>query len=317
MMEEKIAYGRAHGKIILMGEHAVVYGEPSIALPFPAVQMTAKVKRITGPLRVDCSFYHGIADEMPEVLESFKKTIDLALSTLQKPSENLAISIDSTIPAERGMGSSAAVAVAVIRALYQYFDKALSIDVLLHLVNEAEKVAHGNPSGLDAAMTSGDSPLYFQKGQAFVPIQLHMDAYLVVGDTGVTGQTKEAVQSIADQLATEKRQDVQQQIQQLGFLAEEVKRFLQENIPASLGRAMDHAHILLTELGVSNEDLDRLVLAAKKAGALGAKLTGGGRGGCMIALAETLEQAKEIQQGLTDAGAVQTWIASLKQEEQK
>ncbi|MFZ1668047.1 MAG: mevalonate kinase, partial [Trichococcus flocculiformis] len=113
MTNTRCSTGTSHGKIILMGEHAVVHGEPSIALPFPAVEMTATVCEAKGPLTIDCSYYNGIAAEMPEILESMRTAIHSALAELQVSDENLAISLASTIPAERGMGSSAAVSVAL------------------------------------------------------------------------------------------------------------------------------------------------------------------------------------------------------------
>lgn len=316
-MEEKLANGHSHGKIILMGEHAVVYGEPSIALPFPAAVMTATVKPTTGALLVDCSYYQGIANDMPEVLQSLKKAIETALLSLGKPLRNIRVTIESTIPPERGMGSSAAVAVAVTRAIYQYYGAKLSNETLLELVHLSEQVAHGNPSGLDAVTTSGDEPVFFRKGHPFIPFQLHMDAYLIVADTGVTGQTKEAVSSIASRIENGDQKRTLNQIRSLGELAEQARHYLEQNRPTELGQAMDQAHELLTDLGVSSPELNQLVSAANAAGALGAKLTGGGRGGCMIALAETKEDAEQVSAALREAGAVATWITHLRQEEEK
>lgn len=312
-MKTHMATGHSHGKIILMGEHAVVYGEPSIALPFPAADMTATVKGTTGGLLIDCSYYHGIAADMPEVLHSLKKAIETALTSLGRPNQNLQIKIESTIPPERGMGSSAAVAVAVTRAIYNYFGEELTKERLLELVDISERVAHGNPSGLDAITTSSDSPVFYQKGEPFIPFELKLDAYLIVGDTGVTGQTKDAVQSIADGIENGDRKKILQEIRELGTLTEQAKSNLEHNKPLDLGEAMNQAHALLTNLGVSSTELNTLVEAARSAGALGAKLTGGGRGGCMIALTETYEDAEMVSKALKDAGAVHTWVANLRQ----
>lgn len=307
------AKGLSHGKIILMGEHAVVYGEPSIALPFPAVEVIVDISPTEDATIIDCSYYSGIAAEMPEILQSLQIAINTALKSLGKERTPLAITISSSIPPERGMGSSAAVSIAVTRAIYKYFNEELDHSTLLKLVDVSERVAHGNPSGLDAITTSGDSPVFFRKGHPFVSFDLRLNGYLIVGDTGVTGQTKAAVNSIAARMQTDERAQTEKEIHLLGDLAEQAKHYLETNQPEPLGTVMSQAHTLLADLGVSSTDLNRLVEAAMNAGALGSKLTGGGRGGCMIALAGSEEEAKVISKALEDAGAVKTWITYLNQ----
>lgn len=304
------AIGEATGKIILMGEHAVVYGEPSLAIPFPAANIQATVSPSSGPVTLHCVYHKGELSSSPEHLSNIVAVVETSLKALKKELKNFTVQIDSSIPPERGMGSSAAVAVATVRALFNYFKQPLSHEQLLELVNVSEMIAHGNPSGLDAAMTSGGTPLYYVKGQPFIPFALNLDAYLVVGDTGIKGQTKEAVGSIA-RLMKEKTTETMKDIHQLGNLAKDAKTAIENNDPLTLGADMQHAHQLLAKLGVSNEQLDRLVNTAIKAGALGAKLTGGGRGGCMIALAADEAAAKKIAAALTEDGTENTWLYYL------
>ena len=299
------AIGKASGKIILMGEHSVVYGQPAIAMPFSAVEIIAKVTAQGEALSVDCDFYKGLVHKMPNIWESLKHAIRFSLYRIGAPTDPaIHIKISSTIPAERGMGSSAAVAVAVARALFAHYEKILTDKELWEIVQSSEKIAHGNPSGIDAATTSGKSPVFFIKNQPMEPLELKLSAYLVVADTGVTGNTLEAISDVADLL--EKKPEAMKFVEELGSLAKQAKEDLATDQAELLGSKMNQAHFLLQELGVSDPSLDQLVRISQESGALGAKLTGGGRGGCMIALAKNAEDAQEIAQALNQAGARQT-----------
>ncbi|HEL1581951.1 TPA: mevalonate kinase [Streptococcus suis] len=302
--------GKANGKIILMGEHAVVYGQPAIAMPFSAVEITAQVRAQGQALSVACDFYEGLVHKMPKIWESLKHAIRFSLYRIGAPTDPaIHIEISSTIPAERGMGSSAAVAVAVARALFAYYEKELTDGELWDIVQSSEKIAHGNPSGIDAATTSGKSPVFFIKQQPIEPLVLKLRAYLVVADTGVTGNTLEAISDVADLL--EKKPEAIKLVEELGNLTRQAKEDLATDQAELLGSRMNQAHILLQKLGVSDPSLDKLVRLAQENGALGAKLTGGGRGGCMIALARTAQDAQNLAHILAQAGARQTWIQYL------
>ncbi|MGX7150762.1 mevalonate kinase [Enterococcus ureasiticus] len=310
MNKEKTGHGQASGKIILMGEHSVVYGEPAIAFPFQETYISTKVESDTTMI-LDCHYFSGQLSEVPPQLKSVKEVINQTLSVLHQENTTFKITITSTIPAERGMGSSAAAAVSIVRALFDYFDVPCTQETLLPLVNRAEKIAHGNPSGIDAAATSGNESLFFIKGQPLETFPMNVsNAYLIVADTGIKGQTREAVSDVAH-LFEENKQSVSQHITELGHLTKLAKQAILTDDAYSLGKIMNQAHVQLKALTVSNDQLDHLVITAQENGALGAKLTGGGRGGCMIALADSKEQAVKIAKAIELAGAKATWIQSL------
>ena len=317
IIEKKIALGKASGKIILMGEHAVVYGQPAIAIPFSAVETVAEVKEDGEALTVTCEFYDGLVHKMPEILESLKHAIRFSLYRIGAPQDPaIHIDIHSTIPAERGMGSSAAVAVAIARSLFNFYGKVLTDKELWEIVQSSEKIAHGNPSGIDTVTTSGKSPVFFVRDQPIEQLSINMDAYLIVADTGQTGQTLKAIQSVKALLSKVTYQidslsDPKQAIKELGQLTKLAKEALLNNYILELGEVMNQAHQLLASLTVSNQTLDRLAQAARQAGALGAKLTGGGRGGCLIALAKDKESAEKIARSLLEQGAKQAWCQYL------
>ena len=139
-----------------------------------------------------------------------------------------------------------------------------------------------------------------------MPIQFPKNGTLVIADTGIPGQTKIAVSSVAKHLADQPEQTTAS-IEAIGQATVFAAKALAEDDLLALGTQMNQAQVQLQALGVSNAALDELIHTAKRHGALGAKLTGSGQGGCMIALAQTATQAGQIRQALTQAGATATW----------
>lgn len=302
----KNASGESFAKIILIGEHAVVYGQPAIALPVKSIRLTATLTADSDQ-RIQSSFYAGSLHAAANTnFAGIADLISALLKHFHASKQGFLLTIDSALPPERGMGSSAACATAVVRAFYAAFDAPLSRAQLLEWTATSEHAIHGNPSGLDAATTSADRPQWFVKGQAPVPIQFPKNGTLVIADTGIAGQTKIAVASVADNLATDPAQ-TDASIEAIGMATVFAAKALAEDDLLALGEQMDQAQTQLKALGVSNEALDRLIQSAKQNGALGAKLTGSGQGGCMIALATDPTHAAHIRRALRDAGATATW----------
>lgn len=309
-MSEKL-YGSAIGKIILIGEHSVVYNKPAIAIPFNAAKIDTYVKENSNGVIINTYAYDGKLETAPESLEGLKQLIPNILNQLNV-SSNIEITIKSTIPAERGMGSSAAVSGSVTRGLFNYFKYELSESKLLELVNFHEKIVHGNPSGIDSAIIVREEPLYFIKNQPFEHFDVNLDAYLVVADTGIKGQTKYAVSSVREYY--ESSDDAKNLIDELEALVIKSKESIINKDINTLSACMNQAQVNLKSLGVSNDVIDNLCAIAIKNGAYSAKLTGGGLGGCIIALCNEKNVSK-VMQSLLDNGAVGVWSSKLSEGE--
>lgn len=292
-MTKKIGVGKAHSKIIWMGEHSVVYGYPAIAIPLQGIEVECRIYPADEKIYFD--YYDTLSTAVYASLEYLNHT-DVAVS----------YDIRSEIPQKRGMGSSAAISIAAIRAVFDYFEQSIDMETLEILVNKAEIIAHSNPSGLDAKTCLSDKAITFIRNIGFSTLNLDLDAYLVIADTGIYGNTREAVEKVAQ--AEEANLP---HLAALGDLTEMVQKAIQAKTISEIGPLMTKAHSHLQAIGVSIDKADQLVQISLENGALGAKMSGGGLGGCIIALAQTKAQAEKISKALTEGGAVQTWIEKL------
>lgn len=308
-MENRIL-SKIFSKIILIGEHSVIYGKPAIAIPFHGTSLEVSIKKCKKN-HLTCKFFDGNLDETSEDLFGVKTLIEKFLS-FYKIKEKICVKIDSNIPNERGMGSSAASSVGVARALFKYFEINHNNSDIMYWANVAEKIIHGNPSGIDVNVVLHDKSIYYIKDQEIRLFPINLDAYLIIADTGIKGKTKEALSDVRKLVESDKVYE--KYIARLGVLSEKAKGLIENNNPKELGKVMNKAHQLLSKLSVSDEELDKMIDISRANGALGAKLTGGGRGGCMIALAENIEIANKIKYNLEKIKK-NVWISSLKNEE--
>lgn len=309
-MKHKQAVGNSIGKIILIGEHSVVYGQPAIAVPFSGVSMETVITSSDAETNLDCFEYDGLLYAAPENYFGLTSLIKKVVDSFKKDLFGFDIKINSSIPVERGMGSSAAVAAATVRALYNYFGEQLTDEKLVELVNFSEKIVHGNPSGIDTAIVVYEKPLYYIKGKTLENYHYDVDAFLLVADTGELGMTKYAVQKVREYVDT--HEDGSVMISELGTLTDEAKEYLLNNDIKKLAQSMNSAQEKLFKLGVSNETNELLIKTAKDNGALASKITGGGLGGCVIALCSDEQSAEAIASSLKQAGAHQTWVMNMK-----
>ncbi len=338
-------YGETCAKVILFGEHSVVYGHSAIALPLKNLRMRAVVTscnessapasreslapasreslslpsasceslasttNLDSHITLSCLDFTGKLSEIPARFNSIRTAIRASLEFAGWSGESLHIFTESDFPAERGLGSSAAAAGAVIRAILDYYGVAASDDEIFKLTQTAECVAHGRSSGLDATATAASWPVRFSRG-CFDRMEINMRAWLVLADSGCKGMTRETVEALRSRLESNPV-EVGAQLNKLGEIASVAEDDLAFGRIENMGKQMTFAHRILADLGVSTAKLDALVDAACKHGALGAKLTGGGGGGCVIALADSEDAAKRVSEAFKNAGACDTWIVNI------
>jgi mevalonate kinase len=307
----KTAIGVAHSKLILIGEHAVVHGQPAIAIPFPLIGVETAVEYVPGPVKLDSSFYYGPIHMAPEELYGIVNCITNTLEHLDLPCEDLVVRIHSSIPPGKGLGSSASVAVSIIRSLFNYAERDCTQEELLKLANIAETYAHGSPSGIDTLTITSDSPIWFEKDQPIEKIDVKEDLHFIVADSGQDADTRTSVQSVT-QLLREAPAKIQRKLDRIGQLTHEAKDALEKASKHFLGSMLNEAQKELEFLGVSDGVLNRLIRFARQEGALGAKLTGGGNGGCIIALAQNEVHCKQLAEKLKQFGAHSVWPFILK-----
>jgi mevalonate kinase len=300
----KTSRGTAPGKIILFGEHAVVYGRPALAVPVHDVQATAVVEPAPpgSGLTIEASdlgLTVSLADAGGDPLALAAR---LVLDHLNARPPDARIVIRSTIPIASGLGSGAAVSAALARALAAHLDAEIPTPDLSALVYEVEKVHHGTPSGIDNTVVCYGLPVHFVRDKTIETLHVGAPFDLLIGDTGIASPTRVAVGDVraawqANRAAYELIFD------QIGAIAQEARRAIESGQPDDLGPLMKRNHDLLRQINVSSPELDMLVAAALDAGALGAKLSGGGRGGNMIALVQPGD-APHVRAALKTAGAV-------------
>ncbi|GKU23746.1 mevalonate kinase [Clostridium folliculivorans] len=307
----KTAICESHSKLILVGEHAVVYGKPAIAIPFP-LKVKVMIQKVVGLIMIESPIYTGSIDGIPPKMEGIKACIEEALRCINQPFANLRIKVDSSIPLGRGLGSSAAIAIAITRSIFSLFGQKLSEEHLFSLVQIAETYAHGKPSGIDTATEISEHPIWFQKEKQIVPLVIRRPLYIVVADTGRNGDTHTAVDNVRKMYGSETVK-VQNSLDEIARISELAREALLKGDIYLLGTLLYRNHEELKILGVSDDELNHLVEIARNAGALGAKLTGGGLGGCMLALGESLGHAKIIATQLMSSGASNVWYFSTEE----
>jgi len=301
-------------KVILFGEHFVVYGEPAIVLAIDKRAYASVQLRKDEQIRIN-SANLGVSGTFKGErfqaekggskarlkLEPIKNAVQQVLERAERKT-GVNVKINSDIPVSAGLGSSAAVATSTIVAMSNLLGTELSRDEIFRMAYESERLVHGTPSGIDPAISTYGGALQFQRGKDFVPLNVQANVPLVIGNTNIVRSTGELV-AIVRHIREQYTSIIDPIITAGGKITVDAVEALRRGDLPTLGELMNINHALLCAVSVSHEALERLVYAARKSGAYGAKLTGGGGGGCMIALTEE-NRMKRIMKAIEQTGGI-------------
>ena len=305
----------APGKIILFGEHAVVYGRPALAAPVTQVQarvsVTANLSGPPGQVWISSRETHldQALDELPteHAFHTVIQGVLAATGLTRLPA--VRIQITSTIPIAAGLGSGAAVSVAMARALAAFLGRSLSGEQVSAIAYETDKKYHGWPSGIDNTVIAYAKPVFYIREKPFETLTVGAPFTILIGNTGISSPTAAAVGDVRKHREANPA-EYERIFDAVAEIARQARQAIEGGQVEQLGPLMNQNHALLQEMTVSCPELDHLVNAAQQAGAMGAKLSGGGRGGNMIALVQP-EGAAAVEAALRAAGAVNTILSTV------
>jgi mevalonate kinase len=282
--------GSAFGKVILLGEHAVVYGVPAIVVGIDrgatarATDGAERSELVLGAEGREATLSVTADDAGSDVGRAFRALLDAC--GVASP---VRVEATTELPAAAGLGCSAALGVAIVRALDAWQGKPPALpNETIERAMAWEKVFHGNPSGIDATAATRGGCLLYERGPAGVHLQhirLGAPLVLVVVHTGIPSTTRAMVEHVA-KLRERKPDVVERSFEGIRSLVGNARLALEAKDHVGLGRLMDLNQMILSGLMLSTEEIESMCRLAREAGALGAKLTGSGGGGCVVALAE-------------------------------
>lgn len=300
--------GEAHGKVILLGEHSVVYGRPALAAGLPG---GARARAGWAP-RGETSSLHVEPWDVtvrPGGQRSLAQGFTTLLEAIGVP-RPVRVDATVTLPGGSGLGSSAALGVAVIRAIDALGDVTRSEASQLELSLAWERVFHGNPSGVDSAMAISGGLACFVRGEPLERVHARRPIPLVIGDSGESCSTKITVGEIARQ-HERNRERMEKQFDAIAAIVRNGRLAAEAGDLRALGQLFDMNQSLLAGMLVSTQTLEEMIGTARAAGAYGAKLTGGGGGGCMIAVCEDARGAERVRDAIAREHGKRAFVAMI------
>ncbi|MBI5554179.1 MAG: mevalonate kinase [Candidatus Diapherotrites archaeon] len=298
------AVNAGYAKAILFGEHFVVFGLPGIVAGLP-LHATARIKKNNQGIFLHCPWHQQPLNVLKNRSASVSKIGRMILAQLRIPfTKRFLIEVRTTIPSNGGLGSSAALSVAITRALSHHFKKNLSDNEINSIAFKCEKIFHQTPSGIDNTAATYGGLFWFQKKKPKNQTKfLHPSKPLpcILVNSGIHGSTKKAVARVRRR--KQKNPALFRRLfKEYRRLASDALRALQNGDLSLLGTLMNQNQELLQQIGVSNSTLNKITLSALHEGALGAKITGAGLGGNVLVLASNFREQKKIQHALQRLG---------------
>ena len=298
---DNAARGTAAGKVILLGEHAVVYDRHALALPLEAA-ISATIVETSADIKIsvpDWDFEQSFKIDRPA--QGAAAALALIMRALGVHDRSFYVRVRSRIPAAMGLGASAALAVAIIRAFNELLNLNMDDAAVDRMAFECEKLAHGKPSGIDNNIATYGEPVLYSKSSATrtKPIALTEAPPIVVASSGIRGITKDQVAGVRSRYEknTQVYETIFNEIDEISLAGAQA---LKTRDYDTLGALMNVCHGYLNALQVSTPELEQMIQIARSHGASGAKLTGAGGGGSIVALCPDKES--EVARALHEAG---------------
>jgi mevalonate kinase len=314
MDNESISYS-APGKIILFGEHAVVYGYAAIAI---AIELRAKctlvssLSKMPSILTPDLFPNKRFKIDKDSSLPSSLRAIEFLIRELllNKERKNCPqIEITSEIPPSAGLGSSAAVAVSLISSLHAFLNINSSLEEINKIAFEAEKIIHGSPSGIDNTISTFGGGIFYEKGvKRKIPVD-NKSYFFVIVNSLIPRNTKDVVEKVK-QRRDDNKQEINQIFEDIQTISYQAEASLKKGDYEKTGILMSENQLLLEKLGVGHPKLTKIIRLVDKHDALGRKLTGAGEGGCIVALFDDYKKAQQAINTLKEKG-FQAFITNI------